>query len=90
MIRSRGYATDAGECYVGCNGVAAAVFDRHGLSGGISISAPSDQMPEDEFPTIGRALRDAVRKLSLELGGNQLMWERAHSLQQDGNPTETH
>jgi DNA-binding IclR family transcriptional regulator len=73
LIRSRGYATDIGECHVGAHGVGAAIFDRHGLVGGISISAPSGQMPEDEFPAIGGALRDAARKLSLELGGDPLL-----------------
>ena len=75
LIRTRGYATDIGECHIGAHGVGAAIFDRHGLVGGISISAPSSQMPEDEFPTIGGALRDASRELSLELGGDPRLWD---------------
>lgn len=74
VIRSRGFATDIGECHIGAHGVGAAIFDRHGLAGGISISAPSSQMPEDEFPAIGGALRDAARRLTLDLGGDSSIW----------------
>ena len=69
-VRVRGYSTDVGECYIGCNGVGAPVFDRRGVVGGISVSAPADQMPEDDFPLIGRALVDTTNRLSLSLGAH--------------------
>ena len=88
-IRARGYSTDMSECYLGCNGVGAAVFDRHGLAGGISVSAPSDQIPEEELAVIGESLRDATRTLSLRLGANPLMWSSEPPAHQARNASPT-
>jgi len=68
LIRARGWATDIGESYAGAHAVGAAVFDRHGVAGGISISASSSQLPVDELPATGAALVRAADTISRMLG----------------------
>jgi DNA-binding IclR family transcriptional regulator len=37
--------------------------------GGISLSAAADQLPEDDFPIVGRAVGEATAAISVALGG---------------------
>jgi IclR family acetate operon transcriptional repressor len=69
-VRERGYATDRGESQAGAHCVAAAIVGRHGVVGGISISAAADQLPEDDFPLVGAAVREATEAISAALGGS--------------------
>jgi IclR family acetate operon transcriptional repressor len=68
-VRERGYAIDPGEYLPGAHCVGAAIVGRHGVEGGISISAAADQLPEEDFPLVGGALRQAVDEISEGLGG---------------------
>lgn len=69
-IRARGYATDRGESFAGAHCVAAAIVGRHGVVGGISISAAADQLLEDDFALVGAAVHAAAAAISEELGGS--------------------
>jgi IclR family acetate operon transcriptional repressor len=74
LVRKRGYATDIGECYVGAHAVGAAVFNRHGVVGGISISASSSQLPVDALSESGAAVAEAAHTISRTLGGDPALW----------------
>jgi len=67
--RARRYATDHGESQVGAHCVAAPIVGRHGVLGGISVSAAADQLPEDDFALVGAAVREATDAISAALGG---------------------
>jgi DNA-binding IclR family transcriptional regulator len=69
-VREHGYATDRGESQAGAHCVAAAIVGRHGVVGGISISAAADQLPEEDFPLVGAAVREATDAISAALGGS--------------------
>jgi IclR family acetate operon transcriptional repressor len=68
-VRERGYATDHGESQPGAHCVAAPIVGRHGVVGGISLSAAADQLPEEDFPLVGAAVREATDAISAALGG---------------------
>jgi DNA-binding IclR family transcriptional regulator len=68
-VRERGYATDVGESQAGAHCVAAPILGRHGVVGGISLSAAADQLPEADFPIAGAAVREATDAISAALGG---------------------
>jgi IclR family acetate operon transcriptional repressor len=70
-IRDRGYSTDLGEFRVGAHCVASAIVGRHGVIGGISLSATVDQLPEKDFPMVGGAVREATDAISAALGGRR-------------------
>jgi IclR family acetate operon transcriptional repressor len=70
-IRERGYSLDRGEFQVGAHCVAAAIVGRHGVIGGLSISATADQLPEEDFPVVGEAIRAASDAVSDALGGHR-------------------
>jgi IclR family acetate operon transcriptional repressor len=68
-IRERGYATDRGESQAGAHSVAAPIFGHRGVVGGIGLSAAADQLPEEDFPIAGAAVREAADAISAALGG---------------------
>jgi IclR family acetate operon transcriptional repressor len=68
-IHARGYSTDRGESQPGAHCVAAPIIGRHGVVGGISVSAATDQLPEEDFPVLGPAVREATDAISSSLGG---------------------
>jgi len=68
-IKERGYSTDRGESQAGAHCVGAPILGRHGVVGGISVSAAADQLPEDDFPLLGAAVREATDAISEALGG---------------------
>lgn len=70
-IKARRYSTDRGEFRLGAHCVAAAVTGRHGVVGGISVSATADQLPDDDFPMVGSAVRAAADAVSEALGGRR-------------------
>ena len=70
MIRERGYATDIEECHIGAHCAGVPLFNRSGVWGGMSISAPSSELPVDELPVIGSVLDDAGRRISSALGAD--------------------
>ena len=69
QIRACGYALDRGESLAGAHCVGAAIVGRHGVVGGISVSAAVDQLPEEDFPLVGEAVRQAAAEISAGLGG---------------------
>jgi DNA-binding IclR family transcriptional regulator len=77
FVRECGYATDVEERYIGAHCVGAPVFNRYGLLGGMSISAPSSQLPADELPVIGAAVREAAIRISDALGTEDAYWRVA-------------
>lgn len=68
QVRKRGYAIDDAECQPGARCVGAAIRDRHGVIGGISMSASLEYLPDDDLPLAGAAVRDAANAVSVELG----------------------
>jgi IclR family acetate operon transcriptional repressor len=68
-IRELGFATDEEECRIGGHCVGAAISDRYGPVGAISISATSAQVPASDFPEVGAAVAAAAARISRALGG---------------------
>ena len=68
-IRAKGYSLDRGESLAGAHCVGAAIVGRHGVVGGISVSAAVDQLPAEDFPLVGEAVRKAAGEISEALGG---------------------
>jgi DNA-binding IclR family transcriptional regulator len=70
-IRERGYSTDREEFRLGAHCVAGAIMGRHGVAGAISLSATADQLPEEDFPVVGKAVRQVTDEISEALGGRR-------------------
>jgi len=68
QIRERGYAFDAGECVLGAHCVGAVVHAGSDIGGVVSITATSGLLPVEDFDVIGRDIRKAADKISVELG----------------------
>jgi DNA-binding IclR family transcriptional regulator len=68
-VRARGFAIDDEEKEEGLRCIGAAVRSHSGkLAAAMSISGPAFRMTKDRVPEIGRALMEAAKKLSAELG----------------------
>ena len=68
QVRERGYAVDNAECQPGARCVGAAIRDRYGVIGGISMSASLEHLPDEDLTLAGAAVRDAANAVSAELG----------------------
>lgn len=69
LIHRRGWALDDEERTHGMRCVAAPITDFTGEAvGGISVSGPSDRMPDERLTEIGGIVRDAALDLSRRLG----------------------
>ncbi len=68
-INCRGWALDDEERIHGMRCIAAPVTDYLGeVIGGISVSGPSERMPDEKLTTMGKAVREAAQDLSRRLG----------------------
>jgi len=68
-VRRLGYATDRGEALEGVHCVAAPVRDRRGRAiAAITVTGPSQRMPEKDFGAIGRLVRECARRISGRFG----------------------
>jgi len=68
-VRARGYAIDDEEKEEGLRCVGAAVRSHSGMPvAAMSISGPAFRMTRERVPEVGRALTQAARELSAELG----------------------
>jgi IclR family acetate operon transcriptional repressor len=69
-IRKRGYAIDDEENAVGLRCVAAAIYDEHAQPiAALSLSGPKARIADAMIETLGRAVRDAARRITAALGG---------------------
>jgi IclR family transcriptional regulator, acetate operon repressor len=62
-VRSRGYATNAGETEEGVGSVAVAFRDFAGMPAAIAVAAPTSRLSKSRTPAIGRQLLETVRRL---------------------------
>jgi IclR family acetate operon transcriptional repressor len=69
-VRARGYAIDRGEQLAGAHCIGAAIVGRHGVVGGLSLSAAADQLPEEDFALLGEAVREAADAISQAFGAS--------------------
>jgi len=68
-IREQGYALDNEETEIGARCVAAPIFNAHGRPvAAISISGPVNYMKSNVCSQIAKALREATRQISSQLG----------------------
>jgi DNA-binding IclR family transcriptional regulator len=67
-IRVRGYAKSESEKLPGARGIAAPVFDSHGVTGSICLTSPSERLPNDDVDVIGAAVAEAAAELSKVFG----------------------
>jgi DNA-binding IclR family transcriptional regulator len=69
LIRSRGYAVNAGEWHSEVGGVGVPVFDHQGtVIGGLSITLPTMYLTGEKVETLADLLRSAGSELSARLG----------------------
>ena len=68
-IRSRGFALDNEERTPGMRCIAAPVFDMSGAAvAGLSVSGPAHRVGPEHLKTLGAAVAEAARELSVALG----------------------
>ncbi len=68
-VRSRGYAVDRGEALEGVHCVAAPVRDRRGRAfAAVTVTGPSQRMPEKDFAAVGRRVRECASRISARFG----------------------
>lgn len=68
-IQSRGWAYDDEEKATGMRCIAAPILDIYGEAiAGISISGPTQRLPESDVPKIGALVRDAALTVSRSIG----------------------
>jgi DNA-binding IclR family transcriptional regulator len=69
QVRSLGYAVDRGEYQDGVNCVAGAILGPHGNSiAAITVTGPSNRMPESEFNRIGSLVAEYTGRISTRFG----------------------
>lgn len=69
VSRARGFAFDDEEKAIGMRCVAAPIVNLYGEAvAGLSVSGPTQRMPEDQIDRIGQLVRDAADKVSRGLG----------------------
>ncbi|MBU6302504.1 MAG: IclR family transcriptional regulator [Verrucomicrobia bacterium] len=69
-IRRLGYAVDRAEGVEGIHCVAAPVFDHYRQPiGAITVMAPINRMPEEEFPAFARRCQETVERIERKLKG---------------------
>jgi len=67
----RGFAVDNQENELGGRCVAAAIYDYHGEPvAAISMSVPIQRFPEEKIPEYGARIKQAARRISMQLGAN--------------------
>lgn len=66
-VRRRGYALNLGEAERGIHAVGAAVVDRRGAIGAISLSLPSLRLPRRRIAELGQAVSETAAAISEEL-----------------------
>lgn len=68
-VRSKGYAVDRAEALDGVHCVGAPIFNRQGYPiSAITVTGPSNRLPEENFPAIGVLVKDCAMKISVRLG----------------------
>lgn len=68
-VRARGWAVNAGESWAGLAAVGAPVVDGAGAPvAAVSISSPSERLPEEDWPRMGALVADAGRRIGRALG----------------------
>ncbi|MGH3326424.1 MAG: IclR family transcriptional regulator [Streptomycetales bacterium] len=67
-VRRRGYGVNVGESERGITAVGACVHDHNGRPvAALTVSAPSVRLPTRRVPQIAKPLREAVRRMRLDL-----------------------
>jgi len=69
-IRRRGYAVDEQESTMGIRCVAAPVFGAQGVAASIGLTGTVTQFHASEIPRFAEMVKDAARRVSLQLGGS--------------------
>jgi len=67
-IRNAGFSISQGQTIEGACGIAAPVFNHHGVIGCFCMSIPRDRVPGDRGQQIGNAIAEGAAKFSRELG----------------------
>lgn len=68
-IRQQGWAASRGEKLPDACGIAAPVFDLHGVIGSLCLTIPESRMDRGKLEEYGRAMAEHARRLSYALGG---------------------
>lgn len=69
-IREQGHAVDRAEGIEGIHCVAAAIFDEYREPvGAVTVMAPLNRMPEEEFPRFAQRCREAAARIERRLRG---------------------
>lgn len=67
-VRKNGFAVSEGEKLLGARGIAAPVFDHHGIVGCVCVTSPKERIPIDRISEFGAAVSAAAHRLSYSLG----------------------
>lgn len=68
--RKNGYARDDEEHCVGLRCVASAIYDEEGVPiAAVSLSGPRARIGDDQFPVLGRMVKETAAHITVELGG---------------------
>jgi len=76
--RRRGYAIDEQESTVGIRCVAAPVFGPQGVSASIGLTGTVTQFHASEIPRFAEMVKDAARRISIQLGWTPARPHAAH------------
>lgn len=67
-VRDRGVSTTVAEKLPGARGIAAPVFDAHGVVGSLVLTSPADRLPETDVEAISEVIAATAATLSEVLG----------------------
>ena len=70
LIKTRGWALDDEERYLGMRCIAACIFNSHGEAiAGVSVSGPAVRFPNQSLSEIGAKVRQAAEQITTLIGG---------------------
>lgn len=76
QVRELGYGLDRAEEIEGCHCVGAPILDQHDYpAASIWVTGPSNRMPLDSFPALGKVVAEHAARISSRLGNGMVLAE---------------